>query len=379
MGTDDQMQQIIALYADGLSTATIGAQFGVSDVTIGNWLRRAGVPRRHNGDTTKRLSEATRQVMIARYQAGEYATQLAKEFGVSQAGFSALLQRRKIPVHTYGNPGRYQCDHTFFQRIDSEAKAYWLGFLAADGTVMDRGHIVLILQSRDAEHVTRFRDALGATHPITAFDNHGYPAHKLYIASPAMAADLARYTVTPRKTHTIRWPELCEPWLRHYVRGYVEADGGFYAGMRTKPSTGALFRTWWFSISGNRQFLTALRAYFMERCGVRLTSLYHPKNNHPNIVRLNYQGGKQVRRMFDLLYDDATILLPRKYAAFFPLPTGLRVGIRNHNARFAEADILAIRTQAAAGVRHVDIARHYDVQQTTIWQIVTRRTWKHLP
>lgn len=306
-------------YAEGLSTVAIGKRLGVSGVTIGHWLQRLGIARRHKGNMLKRLSATERDSIIARYQAGEWATPLAHEFGISQAAVSGLLKRRGIVTHKHGFPSRYECNHAFFAQIESEAHAYWLGFLTADGTITDRA-VILILQARDAQHLERFRDAIGSTHPVRFIDNHGYPGAKIYVHSPAMVQDLAGYTVTPHKTKTIRFPDLPQPCIRHYIRGYVEGDGGFYTRMNHRHRRQHPSREWSFSVMGNRAFITTLQQYCMTYCGLNQVQLHHPPTHYPDAVSLRYGGGRQVLRLFRWLYDDATIYLPRKHAAFFPLP-----------------------------------------------------------
>src|SRR3990167_3280364 len=138
-------EQIMQWYADGFSTLAIGIRVGVSGTTIGHWLERWGMPRRHKGEMHHRLSPEARLRIVERYQAGELAKVLAHEYGISQSAVSGLLSRRRIPIHTQA---RYAHDHTFFARIDTEAKAYWLGFLTADATITDRA-VILVLQARD--------------------------------------------------------------------------------------------------------------------------------------------------------------------------------------------------------------------------------------
>jgi hypothetical protein len=53
-------------------------------------------------------------------------------------------------------------------------------------------------------------------------------------------------------------------------------------------------------------------------------------------------------------------------------------GSRNGQARFAEAEIFAIREAYASGLTQVELAQMYSTSQTTISGIVRRATWKHL-
>lgn len=53
-------------------------------------------------------------------------------------------------------------------------------------------------------------------------------------------------------------------------------------------------------------------------------------------------------------------------------------GERNRHAKLSESDVLTIRTAHASGVGTTALSRQYGVYETTIADIVSRRTWKHI-
>src|SRR5699024_3897298 len=93
---------------------------------------------------------------------------LAKKFGVSSYPIQRVLKEENVElknVSTYRQ--KYKISHNFFDEIDTEEKAYWLGFLYADGCVReDRGCFRLGLQARDVRHLEKFRESLDSNHPI---------------------------------------------------------------------------------------------------------------------------------------------------------------------------------------------------------------------
>lgn len=59
-------------------------------------------------------------------------------------------------------------DKRFFKTIDTEEKAYWLGFLYADGSVSkDLKAVTLELNIKDIDHIRKFKRAINSTHKIT--------------------------------------------------------------------------------------------------------------------------------------------------------------------------------------------------------------------
>ena len=245
-----------------------------------------------------------------RYIAGEGSYALAREFGVSGSNLGKMLDQRAIKRRSMSETKRiHSCDHSFFDAIDSEEKAYWLGFMAADGNVVTgRPIIKLALASKDRDHLLKFRDALQSVHAVTDYvTNTGYFGAKFSIASPQLTEGLAKHGISPNKTFTVEWPDDLAPHLLpHYLRGYFDGDGSFHVG-RSPVNTPVL--RW--EIVGNEAFCLGAQGYMMRAVEVGRTKLYVPLNS-PNIRKLAYGGNRQVARIFHLMYDGATVYLSRK-------------------------------------------------------------------
>jgi hypothetical protein len=177
------------------------------------------------------LPQETIDLICERYLAGESSPSLGRAFGTSEVTIRNHLERRGVARRPcWSHDVRYRCNEAFFRSIETESQAYWLGFVAADGCINKGRALVLTLASVDRAHLLRFRDALAASHPVRDYLYGGhYPGATLRIVSQAMIEDLGRFGVTPRKTHTFRWPDLPTDLRPHFLRGYVDGDGGFYA------------------------------------------------------------------------------------------------------------------------------------------------------
>lgn len=256
----------------------------------------------------RKLTDIQVTDVCERYQSGESSEALAKEFGLVGASVRGLLNRRGIARRSRSECNRqYYCDHDFFDVVDNEEKAYWLGFIAADGNIDSRNMLVVTLATQDIEHLQKLAKALNSTHPVQRYDygTKRPPFVRLLISSPQIVSALGRYGVTPKKTFTLRFPDLPEHLLRHFVRGYFDGDGGFNIG-KAVPSNIVC------SVTSNEPFLEECQKFLMLHCGLSKTKLYrrHPK---VPIAALRYSGGLQVARIVSLLYSDALIYLPRKY------------------------------------------------------------------
>jgi hypothetical protein len=237
--------------------------------------------------------------VCSRYQAGESMAALGKVFGVPASTIQRRLRREGVQIHKGTYYSKHTANYAYFHIIDTEEKAYWLGFIAADGCVStDQGYFLHIaLQCSDEEHLKQFLGALKATHPIQHYPKYPH----ITIGSKELIQDLGQWGITPRKTYTLTWPQLPGHLIRHYIRGFVDGDGCWSTG----PS---------FSVFGLAMFMQQIQKVLMHECGLKKTAVQssHVEDTTKPFARLAYRGRLQVCRIADYLYEDATIWLPRK-------------------------------------------------------------------
>ena len=72
--------------------------------------------------------------------------------------------------------------------------------------------------------------------------------------------------------------------------------------------------------------------------------------------------------------------IPQRDRVRVPTPRPHMVGIRNPHAKLSEAGVIDIRREyAMGGVSVASLARSFGVAKSTIFDIVHRRAWKHVP
>lgn len=60
-------------------------------------------------------------------------------------------------------------------------------------------------------------------------------------------------------------------------------------------------------------------------------------------------------------------------------PSGHRIGDDHHNARLTSDDVRLIRSLSAVGLGYPTLARKFCVGESTVRDVVTYRTWRHVP
>jgi len=116
-------------------------------------------------------------------------------------------------------------DDTLFRTIDTEAKAYALGWIASDGSIT-KGSIALYVHRKDGPTLATVRDSICPGLPIRTKRNT--PLVGVTINSQQLVSDVCRWlSITPGKTSkTVRFPRLETEELKWaFLRGFFDGDG----------------------------------------------------------------------------------------------------------------------------------------------------------
>lgn len=207
---------------------------------------------------------------------------------------------------------KYTYNTSFFEIIDTEPKAYWLGFIMADGCVYERrpnvNTLILRLQARDKKHLQKFLKNISANHPIHYGKSENFILCSVHLNGKELASDLANYGIVPRKTHQTYFPnQIPEGLQHHFIRGLFDGDGCLHLKLNNS----------YFTLSGTKKLLEKIQEILIEKCQVNKSILQERnKDRECPTYALQYAGNKQVKKILDYLYKNATIYLNRKYKLY---------------------------------------------------------------
>ena len=106
------------------------------------------------------------------YLNGKSLRMLSKEYHVGRDNLSNFLKSENITIRKSNITSRkYSCDENYFECIDNEEKAYWLGFLYADGFIESKRGTYsqkfgIMLSYRDRKHLEKFNKCLNSNYVI---------------------------------------------------------------------------------------------------------------------------------------------------------------------------------------------------------------------
>lgn len=209
--------------------------------------------------------------------------------------FMCMQCSRKLKSSGNDNPNtKYKFDRDLFSEIDSEEKAYILGFIASDGHLSKRGGLTVIsIHKKDIDILYKMRDFICKDIPIAKKRN---TIVTLAISSRKINSDICRHLMisSGKKSNCVNFPNLPKDLDRHFLRGYFDGDGCVH---RSKSSPKASI------YSNSSSMLKSIK----EKFGGNLykTSIEWNSNNCLDFL--------------SKIYDNSKITMNRKYDRYLKI------------------------------------------------------------
>lgn len=242
--------------------------------------------------------------IIELYNKGLNTAQIAEELGCCHSNISKRLKKIGIEYQRdyskvrRSRLGRYEVDVNFFDFIDSEAKAYFLGLMYSDGSVTKD---FFYTKLKDEDILQKFRQELKSNAPIKRIEKP-WSAYKIVINCQELCKQLIKHGCVPNKTRVIQVPNLRKDLYRHFIRGFFDGDGCLQLNDK-------IYHCRFDITCASLKFLEQLRPIITQHAK---TNGYLGKETKYEVWHLNYNG-HQVEDILDWLYKDSHFYLQRKY------------------------------------------------------------------
>ena len=269
----------------------------------------------------------------------EEITKLYQEGRTAKEISSLLGFKYHQPVYNYfkkmgwertGKTGKrtYRVNEDFFKCVNTEEKAYILGFICADGHI-ERDRLAIIVSIKDRDILEKIRYAMHSNHPIKEVqrinpykrtDRKVLTLVKLMIGSAKLVKPLLNMGLTTNKTYTLNGNILRyipKYLMRDFLRGYFDGDGNVFFGRRY--NSGYKYNI---NICGNEDFLLkSFQTYFPSN-----NKLYKDLYSKQCYVWKISQKDK-VRDFMYYLYYNSSIFLQRKYNEYRKIMWSCKTGL----------------------------------------------------
>ena len=308
----EQVKSAADLYlSDKKSVTDIIKKFKIQEEELYEELRERGYYYAKKGarrSAVIRLKDAAEEYCRLGGFPNTNVTQISKKYSLTPSILRNYLSDYYPDARIYGVA---YFDQNIFDTIDTEEKAYWLGFIYADGFIdsspldPDKNsnyEFELSLAIKDLEHLKKFAKFMGWEDRVVT-DSYRC---RFFVNNKHLWNVLNTYGCTPRKSLTLKFPKVetfVEPKLiRHFIRGYFDGDGCI--SHEDKEQLIGQFH-----LIGTAQFLTELIKYLPHK---NLSiHILHPEID--NITKYISTSGNKAYDLFHYMYDNCNIYLQRKY------------------------------------------------------------------
>ena len=241
----------------------------------------------------------------------ETVSQILKENNVIIRNVTEYYTSKQLATNK-----KYTFNEDFFEVIDSELKAYWLGFIYADGNIYipnykdgksKGGRVDIALKAEDDYHLYNFdhdiKGNIGVVYRDMKLGNKLYPSCRITVNSIKMANDLISHGCTPKKSLTLEFPNhISKELLPHFIRGYNDGDGCVFFKVYD------VNETFHVSMLGTVEFLTEVRKVLIEN-GIKCANIKPQKSQAFSFYVF---GRDNLVKLYNYLYKDASRFLGRK-------------------------------------------------------------------
>lgn len=238
-----------------------------------------------------------RQEAVQHYKNGLKCKQIATKMGLDRRTIGKWLKKEGF---TYSSCNKANIDSLVFCNIDTPEKAYWLGFIFADGYVSRENNFELSLALKDVSHLNKFKDFLKYEGNIYIDQKVG--RCRLQFQDSKIVNSLKSLGCVNRKSLVLVFPQIDSSFYSHFIRGYFDGDGCIN---NPKYSISV-------DIVGTRSFLESIHNIVQ----ISKTKIKHRQKQHSPEVFVSSFSGEDARCFGRYIYKNATVYLERKEERF---------------------------------------------------------------
>lgn len=278
----------------------------------------------------REFTQEEKNDILNKYQNEQWTQKrIGEYYSVSRTVIKRLLKEFDVSLRKKTN--KYCANYNIFEEIDSSEKAYWLGFLAADGCnyIRDKNaSIILSIHQKDIEHLEKFKKFCETNAEIKMFlQNWGFsnktPMCKIVLNSVKMSKDLINKGIIPNKSLELKKPNINEEYYKPFILGYFDGDGSIY-----KTTQGNNYNI---SIQGTKEILEWINDI------LNIGKLEKRNNDNKNNYYIRCGGTNKPYNILKQLYESCDIHLDRKYNIYKSLET---VVLNRNIKRLLECELL---------------------------------------
>lgn len=248
-------------------------------------------------------------------------TNLKKQFKISDKRIKQILEDHNIHIRSHRESRLiYEYNENYFNTIDTPEKAYWLGFIYADGFITKRthGNHVFGITLAEKEPLEKLNKCMNSNKKIgeyihtTGFSTGTNKEYKLAFCSPQLVSDLEKWGCVERKTFKLKFPHfLSKDLIPHFVRGFFDGDGSVF--LHIQKNYGKEYVNLGITICGTEEYLKD----FAKACNLPENIVYKDHRKQTDCWSIKLASNIRCLTMYHFMYKNAgDLCLSRKRQKF---------------------------------------------------------------
>lgn len=239
------------------------------------------------------------------YQSGKSMRQTASILNVTPDKVKYILHKYNINTQKttkdYPCYRKHQIDLNYFKEINTEAKAYFLGLIAADGYVNNTG-LYLTLKKSDKHILETFIKELQTD--LNVIKPFGDDYYKINIHSVNFAQDLHNQGIMQAKSKILKSPSLPNKLIPHYIRGYFDGNGSIWYDKNVNN-----YRV---QFVGAKDVINYIQKFFGTNLKIRNAT------KDGAVTRYGFSGNRQIMKLLSKIYNSSSseLRLEKKYKKY---------------------------------------------------------------
>lgn len=235
-------------------------------------------------------------------------------YGLTQGAIGRILKKNGIKREKKRlNLSKLSLNVDYFKDIDEPKKAYWLGYICADGCIQ-KNNDKLSICCKDLEILEKFKKDVNSGHKIiekNIFDkrtNKYYHEYSFQIGNVLFVKNIIEQGVTHNKTNVCSFPNIREEFYSYFIAGLFDGDGSvFFKAAKNKVLGCSLIST--------KEILNFINNYLQKEYNIKPRKLIRITENKENVYKCYWD--KYCINFLDFIYGgDKDIYLSRKYEKY---------------------------------------------------------------
>ena len=238
--------------------------------------------------------------------------ELSKKYEINKTSITNWYKQKYKIKNMNPNKGNVN----YFDIIDSNLKAYFLGFIAADGCITNRNNLKINIVEEDSIILEKFKEEIGCeSHLYKTSKKRGRNQISFSMNDTTLTNSIRKYGISERKSLTMTniIPNIPKEYRNSFILGYFDGDGfssiSYIKYKSKKTNSEKQYPLLHIGFCGTKEFLLGI----IDELNTQKFKIKHESG----IDNLRLSSSKdEIIKTYTFLYKNQRFFLPRKHEKF---------------------------------------------------------------